>query len=676
MKKILFLSFALLLCFRIIFAVNVENEPINIKQPNGIEYQLFVTGDEFFNWVHDDKGYVVCHANDGYYYYALKWENKEWVPSNYKVGEINPATKGLPTWDSMDKAAIENYIISAREEMHREINQNNELKSAMGAGLTNGHSTALLILIRFSDQTDFSSAELNEIDSMMSAKNKRSVYTYYQEVSYGKMFLDGHIIRNHYVDAHPRSYYLKYNATSAPNGYKDDTEKRARRKALLQNAVNYISDKVPTDLNLDMNSDNKIDFVSFIIRGKSQKWGDLLWAHASGSNFNNVKVNGMGFGRYNFMPENQQVISTFTHEFYHNMGAPDVYRYTNKDISPAPKMFADYNHMCSYYKWKHSDKTWIKEIPEISQSGTYSLFPLANYDNSGSKKCSYKIRSPHDPLEYFIVEYRKKDDYTQDFVNKSGVIIYRINPKKHGNGAGPPDEIYVYRTNGTYLHDGKKTDIYYGASTGLNSINDNTNPSSFLSNGFTGGLNIENVTVHGDSATFTINMQPQTKLLSGGIFSIENSSSKKLVGTDTTNVTCNTDTINSNNQWVLDYISDGTWKIIHKLSKKVLSIKGNANAEQIDLVLTDYLGTSGQKWYLFNAGTDKFRIVSTMNKDFCVYNSGGKVKTIKYSSTNENHKWAFSRIGNYVADSVSYLLMSKQSGKSAEVYQSTGIVQK
>ncbi|HWR74714.1 MAG TPA: hypothetical protein VN276_03705, partial [Bacteroidales bacterium] len=41
--------------------------PVTKHLPDGSELQLYVSGDEFFNYLHDEKGLPVNLGRDGYY---------------------------------------------------------------------------------------------------------------------------------------------------------------------------------------------------------------------------------------------------------------------------------------------------------------------------------------------------------------------------------------------------------------------------------------------------------------------------------------------------------------------------------------------------------------------------------------------------------------------------------
>ena len=72
-------------------------------------------------------------------------------------------------------------------------------------------------------------------------------------------------------------------------------------------------------------------------------------------------------------------------------------------------------------------------------------------------------------------------------------MIYRINSQYSGNANGPPDEVYLYRVDGTSESSGSFGGAVFSSDVQRTSFNDMTNPSCFLSDGVNGGINITNV---------------------------------------------------------------------------------------------------------------------------------------------------------------------------------------
>ena len=51
----------------------LRNVPVQVRQPDGETIGLFASGDEFYNWIHDENGYtIVRDPETGYFVYAGK----------------------------------------------------------------------------------------------------------------------------------------------------------------------------------------------------------------------------------------------------------------------------------------------------------------------------------------------------------------------------------------------------------------------------------------------------------------------------------------------------------------------------------------------------------------------------------------------------------------------------
>ena len=502
MKKLLLSLLAvLLLAVNPSLAAPFEFQPYQITQPNGEQIDCFVSGDEYFNWLHDADGFTIIQAADGYFYYGIT-EKGEVVPSSYRVNSVNPEEAGLEKWAKISKEAY----LRIKEERNNPAGQTPSRAPHLGT------MNNIIVYIKFSDDTEFTTTR-QTYDDLFNLPTGNSLKSYYTEVSYNQFTIGSThypecaMTTNYsYTDTHPRSYFEPYNATTNPNGYNGDTERRLREHALLRDAVNWINanSPVPGSLNIDGDNDNNVDNVCFIVRGGNGAWASLLWAHRWVLYSYNVYINGKRVWDYTFQPESQVNVKTLCHEMFHALGAPDLYHYDDGGLNIDPVgqwdlMESGGGHMGAYMKWKYSDNSWITSIPEITTSGTYTLNPLASATNN-----CYKIASPNSTSQYFVVEYREKTGTFEGTLPASGLIVYRIDPAYNGNADGPPDEVYIYRPNGTTTVNGQINNGYFSLQSGRTSINDGTNPSSFLQNGNAGGLNIYNVTSAGSTISFTV----------------------------------------------------------------------------------------------------------------------------------------------------------------------------
>jgi M6 family metalloprotease-like protein len=505
MKKRALLISALLFILTIIRAAYFENLPYSITQPDGKVISCFVSGDEYFNWIHDQNGFTIIQASDGYFYYAEQ-DGDLVKPSKYLVNSIDPAGKGL----------TKGVKISKKEYQRRYDSKFSYRKSAKGIkdnAPQTGTFNNLIVYIRFSDDNEFTSTR-QSYDDKFNPVTGVTMRSYYKEVSYDNLTIssthypDCLMSTNYsYQDPHPRSYFQPYNATTNTNGYSTDAESTLREHTLLVSAINWINanSPVPAALSIDGDADGNVDNVCFVVKGSNGAWSDLLWAHRWSLYSQVVRINGKRVYGYTFQPETQVSVKTLCHEMFHALGAPDLYHYTNQGvISPASSwdlMDSGGGHMLSYMKWKYMSNLWITSIPQITSSGTYTLNPVTSTTNN-----CYKILSPNSQAEFFVVEYRNKSGTFETNLPGSGLIVYRVDTRASGNSNGPPDEIYVYRPNGTTTVNGSPGSAFFSSTVSRTSINDATNPSSFLQDGTAGGLKISNVTVAGATISFDVTL--------------------------------------------------------------------------------------------------------------------------------------------------------------------------
>src|SRR3972149_12211934 len=481
-------AITLLITFFILEILNaapLKNIPVKLSQPNGEIVNCFVSGDEFYNYYHDKDGFLIKrNPQTGYFVYT-----KSQTPTEFLANKINPKSAGLDNIITL----IEPTIINRRNIFQ---NQLNEYRNKINKSLSIGFLTNLVMFIRFADETEFEDG-LTKYQNAFNDENSNSesFKNYIKTVSYDKLSVTsvffpspiGNNVRS-YQDEFPRNYYIEYNAVTNPIGYHDDGDDRLFR--LLLRAVYSIKGGVPLNLNLDMNNDGNIDNFCFIIRGQLEGGAGPLWPHMSLLFSDSIKINNKRLGVYNLQLESWMEYSVLSHEFLHSLGAPDLYHYSNQayyyPVGDWDIMAGGWCHPSAHLKYKYLG--WIDSISVIDSSGSYSLKPLTSETNN-----AFKILSPYADSEYFFIEYRKMDDIFESRVSFPGLLVYRIKRDYRGNADGPPDEVYIYRPNGNLYIDGELSHANFSIDYQRDSINDSSNPSSFLSDGKPGGLNISNV---------------------------------------------------------------------------------------------------------------------------------------------------------------------------------------
>ncbi len=493
-KLLIFIS----VCHSIAFSAYLNNIPVYLQQPDGTKLHCLLTGDEYYVRLHDALNYTIIQSNiDGYYYYA-QFINSEVVPTIIRADQVVPPGFHLERAVHISK---EEYL------QRRNLKSQGRGRDAPTIGTINN----INIFIRFADEAEFGTPR-SVMDEPFNKPDGPSLAHYYDEVSYSQVEVNTHHFpicdmstNLSYQDQFPRSYYQPYNSQTNPDGYTEDNA-AIREQTMLKNAIEFIYDEVPLELDVDGNNDGYVDNVTFLVSGSPDGWSDLLWPHRWSLFSYTVYINGSIVDAYNLnlASGGYFTVGTLCHEFFHSMGAPDLYHYNDTGAPTAAGGWdvmdgsADTpQYMSAWMKYKYGN--WI-DCPLIEQLGIYPLLPLQYQESS-----CFQINSPNSNNEFFIVEYRRKEGIYE--VNtpgsESGMLVYRINGNINGNASGPPDEVYVYRPGGTSTDNGNLTQAIFSAETGRTEINDSTDPSSFLYGGQPGGLNIQDIGNPGDIIEFT-----------------------------------------------------------------------------------------------------------------------------------------------------------------------------
>ncbi len=509
MKNILI--FLLITLATSLFGALLYNQEYTLSQPDGSQLSCLASGDEYFSYLHDKDGYTIIRSqSDGFFYYAVA-EGDKLVPSVYKVNSVDPSATGL------EKGAI----ISREAYLERRAAWNEGADPSIrcpGTGTVNN----IVIYIRFANQSEFPD-DRQFFDNKFNNNGigAESMINYYQEKSYGLLTINSHHYpisdmntNVSYQDIYDRSYFEPYNSTTNPDGY-TESQRSDREFALLARAVAAVEDQIPTSINFDTDSDNRIDNVCFIIRGGNDGWSDLLWAHRWYLMGENVRIHGKRVWDFTFQPVSQNSVQTLCHEMFHSIGAPDLYHYNSVAWSAVGSwdiMESGFGHPLAYMKWRYGG--WIDNIPEITNNGTYTLNPL----HMPTGNC-YKIPSPNSTQEYYIVEYRQRLAGTfETNLPSSGILVTRVNTRAdgEGNAQGPPDELYIFRPGGGPSVGGDVNNATFAQEYGRTAIGNNTAPTrGYLANGADAQIDIAEISTIGETMSFVFG--PEEGYIDGSV---------------------------------------------------------------------------------------------------------------------------------------------------------------
>lgn len=500
----------LLLGVTSIFPAPFQNVKKILKQPDGTELHCFASGDEFYNRLHDADGFTIVQAENGYFVYATVDARGNVVPTEYVAGITDPKTLGL-----RPDAMISQYDYHKRRQEKTAMMR--DVKDTDDEVLNHGVYNNIVVFIKFKGDADMTTSA-STMESMFNANGYYdiSMNNYFKKATYNQLSMVSHyypmpegdkIIA--YEDIYPRNYYQPYNPTTNPEGYTNQAE---REFPLLKRAIESIADYVPDTLNIDRNNDGYIDNVIFVVKGNVGDWSDLLWPHMWSMYGEEAYINGKRVGTFNFQLETSSYfsVSTLCHEMSHSLGFPDLYHYISgtDHLSPSGPwdlMCGNANppqHSSTYMKHKYG--TWIDEIPEITEYGTYTI--EANSWEGGRRNC-YKIAS-NNPKQFYLLEFRNKNNFFEKGLPSSGLLIYRIDTRYHGcadyNGYDTFDEVYIFRPGGTPMRNGTINGAAFSKDLERTVFNINTDPYPFLNkNQEDLEFNICNISEVGDKMTFT-----------------------------------------------------------------------------------------------------------------------------------------------------------------------------
>ncbi len=504
----------LLFIFKLSSATYLKNIHKTIIQPDGTVIRCLVSGSEYHNWIHDKNGYtIISNPLTGYYTYAIKFDNRV-TCSKFIVGKDDPALNNIPKNINLSEDTVRS-IAGRYNTSYRSLKSSSNSKKASDFSKINN----IVIFIKFSDQDNFQNS-MSSYDSLYNYTDCVSVKDYYHEVSDGLLNIEtsfypkaNNNIVVSYTDDHKRGYY-DIKTVNNPDGYDtNDTDELVEREHLLiHNAVLFANSFIDSERDFDSNMDGVIDNISFIVKGDVAGWNSILWPHKWSLFTNDIKINNKLVWEYNIIIDDQIDVGTICHELFHSLGAPDYYHYTGNTYYPVGEWdLMGFNnqvpqHMLVYTKMKYGG--WVSEIPELKVAGNYSLKPV-----SKSNISAYKFKIPNSKSDdYFVVEYRRKEGRYEKFIPGSGLIIYRVNPALEGNQFGPPDEVYIFRPNGTLSYNGDLDNAFFAKDYERTNFDDFSNPYSFfveqdkhtveLKSGYFEELGISNISIVDDVIYF------------------------------------------------------------------------------------------------------------------------------------------------------------------------------
>lgn len=411
MKKNLFTILGLCVALTV-SAVPAAPHGIRALLEDGTETTIYLHGDEYYNFVTDAAGnWLELNANGRYDYVEAK---------------------------SMDE-------IEALHEAGM-----NRLPAAYEATGTSRNLAprGLCVLVNYKNKKFVTPTA--EIDSMLNGRN----YERYREGS-SYPYAKGST-RQYFIDQSNGSYKpdfdvvgpieLQYNYIYYGEGKGD-----ARAKVMIQEAVQKAHDSLGVNFSIyDNDNDGLVDFVYVLYAGygaADSPDANTVWPHSSTVEDFNIQLDGKKVATYACSNEikynggsNEQHtgIGTFTHEFSHVLGLPDIYS-TNSNTTH--KTLGDWDIMDSgpynndgntppgysgYEKWFMG---WL--TPQVvTEEGKITLEPLATSNQALLVTASHTSNldglNP-DPKEFWMLENRQRaSNNWENYIPGDGLLVVKF----------------------------------------------------------------------------------------------------------------------------------------------------------------------------------------------------------------------------------------------------------
>ena len=484
-----------------VLAAPLLNAPVTVTQPDGTTLDAFVSGDEFFNYLHDSEGRVILqHPETGFWVYAMLDANGVLTASNRVAvndGRFYDANSLARMVQPISNHGITTSDIDFSRNSHliRDMDMPVDVTpldggyigfEPAGAGLgmmratpISGTVENIVILITFACDPDPSiTPSLSGVIENRFNAPQSSLRSYMHAASGGLLTLNSTLVGMNnstiimYQDPQPRGYFMPFNAVSNTIGYNparidvldapNTTEGHIRGQQLLARAVQAIDGSTLLNgLVLDNLLPLHVDSVTFILTGNPVGWGSFLWPHRWTLHLSPATLNGVTVNDYSLLmlgvdsPTYSLLSSSIiVHEQLHIFGMPDFYRYASP-TRPAGDIGRPVSHWDimasnSDILFQFSNTLvmrryigWGDPPVQITDSGTFTLHPLG----TPNQTTAYVIPVQGRPNEFILLEYRSSLNPTayDNFLAaasgdyRAGLVITRINTGFRGNArSGDP----------------------------------------------------------------------------------------------------------------------------------------------------------------------------------------------------------------------------------------------
>ncbi|MFQ5591743.1 MAG: M6 family metalloprotease domain-containing protein [Phycisphaerae bacterium] len=484
------------LCFRhAAYAVPASPHPFTVTQADGTAIVLYVRGDEYFNWWEDSGSYtVVRHGNE--YVYAELGVDGRLAPTEWRVGEADPAATGLSR-RVLPTREVQNSIRAQR------------MASPGGSGRaptspsTTGVVNNVVILMQFANHSGRVLPTTADFDVIFNAAGPTppvaptgSVRSVYLEDSYGQLQIDSTVF----------GWYL---LPETEQFYTHGTSGLGPPKTYIIDALDLADPDIDFSL-FDDDGDGFVDAIAFIHSGYGAEFGgtdvdgtaqaDRMWSHRSSiptwTSDEGIMVESyhISSGLWGLNGSQPGRIGVICHETGHFFGIPDLYD-TNgggEGIGSWGMMANSWGfdgtqlHPPHFCAWSKIRLGWLTPTV-ISVPGVYQAMAVE------TSATVYRVDAGFPPDEYLLIENREPMGH-ESAMPQGGLAVFHIDDTSGYSDEGYPGQpgwpengnhyrVSLLQADGLYNLErghnrGDAGDPYHGGVGGVSAINSSTVPNT------------------------------------------------------------------------------------------------------------------------------------------------------------------------------------------------------
>lgn len=435
-----------------LYAVPAKKGVIKVPTADGDTIEILLYGDENHSFTTTTDGYLIKMGNDGNYYYA-KVKNSVVEPTSIKVTNVWQRTadvtlqlEKIGKCDFQQMTSIAKAKQKARLKSFPSKTKKAGVKTSSNKAKAETGSKGLVILVSYSD-LEFTNSKEN-ISDLLNKKGYNyngatgSAKDYFESVSMGQYSPQFDVYGPYTLDKN-RAYY-------GGNDYSGNDQNPAQMvvDACAKLAADQTANVDFSDYDTD--NDGYVDNIFIYYAGNNEAEGgpdNSVWPHRwcvyPGYVSGQTKYNGVTIYDYACTSEfrgsygsTRCGIGTFTHEFSHVLGLPDLYitdygsnhkTLGSFDLMDAGSYNNNGNTPPSYSAYERFYVGWM--TPTIlNSSDAYKLGELQStnkaYLISSNGKHNLDGQDPN-PTTFFLLENRQKTGWDK-YLAAHGMMITKI----------------------------------------------------------------------------------------------------------------------------------------------------------------------------------------------------------------------------------------------------------